>query len=183
MTDSTILWDLARSFAMISLIAIGGINAVLPAMRHEVVDMLHWMSDDTFMQLFAVTQITPGPNVVIVSLIGWQMAGLSGLIVATIAMLLPACLLAFVVGRLASRFSGSKGFRLAQEALVPVAIGLIVAGGLDLARAAHHGWLTILMTAGSAAAIVFTKANPVWALLTSAGVALIANYLGLAAAL
>ena len=64
-----------------------------------------------------------------------------------------------------------------------VAIGLIVAGGLDLAQAAHHGWLTALMTAGSAAAIIFTKANPVWALLASAGVALAANYLGLAALL
>ena len=183
MIDLAILWDLARAFAKISLIAIGGVNAVLPAMRHEVVDVLHWMSDGTFMQLFAVTQITPGPNVVIVSLIGWQMAGLTGLLVATIAMLLPACLLAFIVGRLASRVSGSAGFRLAQQALVPVAIGLIVAGGLDLAQAAHHGWLTALMTAGSAAAIIFTKANPVWALLASAGVALAANYLGLAALL
>ena len=71
--DSSILGQLARTFSMISLIAIGGMNAVLPALRHEVVDVLQWMDNEKFMQLFAVTQITPGPNVVIVkfSVLEW----------------------------------------------------------------------------------------------------------------
>lgn len=112
MTDTSALGQLARSFAMISLIAIGGINAILPAIRHEVVDVLNWMDDATFMQLFAVTQITPGPNVVIVSLVGWQVAGFWGLLVATIAMLLPACLLAYAVGRLANNLAGTPGSNL-----------------------------------------------------------------------
>ena len=90
MNEPSVLGQLARSFAMISLIAIGGINAVLPALREVVVDSMRWMDDATFMQLFAVTQITPGPNVVIVSLVGWQVAGFAGLLVATLAMLLPA---------------------------------------------------------------------------------------------
>jgi len=95
MSEPSVLGQLARSFAMISLIAIGGINAVLPALRDVVVDTMRWMDDATFMQLFAIAQITPGPNVVIVSLVGWQIAGFAGLLVATLAMLVPACLLAF----------------------------------------------------------------------------------------
>ncbi len=179
MMETSILGQLARTFSMISLIAIGGMNAVLPALRHEVVDVLHWMDNEKFMQLFAVTQITPGPNVVIVSLVGWEIAGLAGLLVATLSMLLPACLLAFMVGRIANRVAGTSGFRLAQDALVPVAVGLILAGGLDLAHAAYRGWMTPLLVVANVAFILFTKYNPVWALLTSALIALAAHYSGI----
>ncbi len=178
MTETSILGQLARTFSMISLIAIGGMNAVLPALRHEVVDVLRWMDDATFMQLFAVTQITPGPNVVIVSLVGWQVAGLAGLLVATFSMLLPACLLAFMIGRLSTKVAGTAGFRLAQDALVPVAIGLILASGLDLAHAAYRGWLTPILIAANVAYILFTRLNPVWALIASAAFALGAHYSG-----
>jgi chromate transporter len=179
MIQASILGQLARTFSMISLIAIGGMNAVLPALRHQVVDVLRWMDDATFMQLFAVTQITPGPNVVIVSLVGWQVAGLPGLLVATFSMLLPACLLAFTVGRLTSKVAGTAGFRLAQDALVPVAIGLILAGGLDLAQAAYRGWMTPLLISANVCFVLFTRANPVWALIASAAIALGAHYSGL----
>jgi len=177
--DSSVLGQLARTFSMISLIAIGGMNAVLPALRHEVVDVLHWMDNEKFMQLFAVTQITPGPNVVIVSLVGWEVAGLAGLLVATLAMLVPACLLAFTIGRIANRLAGTSGFRLAQDALVPVAIGLILAGGLDLAHAAFRGWMTPILVGANVAFILFTKYNPVWALIASALIALGAHYSGI----
>jgi len=179
MSEPSVLGQLARSFAMISLIAIGGVNGVLPALRYEVVDSLRWIDDATFMQLLAVTQITPGPNVVIVSLIGWQVAGFAGLLVATLAMLVPACLLAFMIGRLANRLAGTTGLKLAQNALVPMAIGLILAGGLDLSQAAYRGWLTPLIVAANVAAILFTKLNPIWGLIASALVALAAHYSGL----
>ena len=52
MSEPSVLGQLARSFAMISLIAIGGINAVLPALRDVVVDSMRWMDDEKFMQLF-----------------------------------------------------------------------------------------------------------------------------------
>ena len=65
-----------------------------------------------------------------------QIAGLPGLLVATVSMVLPAAILAFAVGRIANQVAGSAGFKLAQNALVPLAIGLLIAGGLDLAIAA-----------------------------------------------
>jgi chromate transporter len=180
MIDPLVLWQLLRTFVMISLIAIGGMNAVIPAMLHEIVDTMHWMDEETFMHLFTVTQITPGPNVVIVSLLGWQIAGWQGLVVTTFAILLIPCLLAFLVGRVANRLGQSKGFKLAQAALVPVAVGLIVAGGLDLAQAAHKGWLTAALTLVNIAVVFYTKANPIWALSASALTAIAAGYTGLA---
>ena len=181
MNEAAILLQLVKSFAVMSLIAIGGINAVVPAMRQEIVDRLAWMDDATFMQLYAITQITPGPNILIVSLIGWQMAALPGLIVATLAMLLPACTLAYLVGKLAVRLSGTHGFKLAQDALVPLAVGLIIAAGLDMAQAAALNWIYVLVTVMSAAIILFTKINPVWALASGAGLVLGLSFFGLTA--
>ena len=61
----------------------GGTNAVVLEMHRQAVDVLHWMDAPTFANLFALAQLAPGPNVMIVSLIGWQVAGLAGLLVAT----------------------------------------------------------------------------------------------------
>jgi len=179
MIDPLILWQLIRTFAMISMIAIGGMNAAVPAVLHEVVDNLKWMDAESFMHLYTVTQITPGPNVVIVSLIGWQVGGWQGLLAATLAILVLPCLMAFGVGRIAARLGNSKGFRLAQNALVPIAIGLIIAGGLDLAHAAHRGWMTAAITLINVIIVFYTKANPIWALSASAVVSIIAGYSGL----
>jgi len=167
MTDS-LLWQLARTFGAVSMIAIGGANAVVPAIRHEVVDVLRWMDDATFMHLFAIAQAAPGPNVLVASLIGWHMAGFAGLMVATLAMVAPPCLLAWALGRWMAGVSGTAGFRLAQDALVPLAVGLIIASGLDMARASYAGLSTVAITAGAAAWIFFTRINPIWPLAAAA---------------
>lgn len=179
MIDFTVLLQLAKTFASLSLVAIGGANAVFPALRQAIVENMAWMDDGTFLQLFAIAQITPGPNVVVVSLLGWQIAGLLGLLVTTISMVLPAAILAFAVGRIANKVAGSPGFKLAQNALVPLAIGLLIAGGLDLAIAAPGGWFVSVLVALSALSIIYTKANPIWGLAASAAAALAVHYSGL----
>lgn len=179
MIDPLILWQMMRSFVMISLMAIGGMNATVSAVLHEIVDNLHWLDSIEFMHLFTVAQITPGPNVVFISLLGWQIAGWQGLIVATLSILTLPCLLAFGVGRVANRVGGSRGFRLLQQALVPIAVGLVIASGLDLAQAAHRGWLTVIITFANLVMTYYTKANPIWGLAASALVSVIAGYTGL----
>ena len=178
MTDPLILWQMMRSFVMISIMAIGGMNATVSAVLHEIVDNLHWMDASAFMHLFTVAQITPGPNVVFISLLGWQSAGWKGLLTATLSILTIPCLLAFGVGRMANRLGGSCGFRLVQNALVPIAVGLVIASGLDLAQAAHRGWLTAIISAVNVFVAFYTKANPIWGLAASALVSTLAGYWG-----
>jgi chromate transporter len=179
MIDVNVLLQLAKTFASLSLVAIGGANAVFPALRQAIVENMAWMDDGTFLQLFAIAQITPGPNVVVVSLLGWQIAGLPGLLVATLSMVLPAAILAFAVGRIANQVAGSAGFKLAQKALVPLAIGLLIAGGLDLAIAAPGGWFISVLVAVSALSVIYTKANPIWGMAASTIAALVVHYSGL----
>lgn len=173
-----VLVQLALTFAMISLIAVGGINATIPEVHRRIVDVLGWMNDATFANLFAIAQAAPGPNVMIVSLIGWHVAGFPGLVVATLAMLIPSSLLAFAAGRLTNRLAGSHWIAVMKAGLVPVAIGLILASGLVMAQAAHRNWLTALITAGTAAFVFTTERNPLWALATGAALSLLGLWCG-----
>ena len=73
-----VLIELAAQFLVLSLLSIGGANAVLPEIHLRVVETEGWMTDADFAQLFALSQAAPGPNVLIVSLIGWKVAGVVG---------------------------------------------------------------------------------------------------------
>lgn len=175
MTDPLILGQLCLVFTKMSLIAIGGSNAALTAYQEEVVSHYHWMTSETFAQLFATAQMAPGPNVTVVTLIGWQVAGLLGAIIATLSMLIPACLLAYFVGKVANHLVGTPQFEIIQNALIPVAIGLILASGLNLATIQANHRVALLIVAGSAAFIYRLKLNPIWALLLGAVIALLAQ--------
>jgi chromate transporter len=155
-----LLLHLAAIFAGLSFISIGGANVLLPEIHRRVVGTLHWMDDPTFAQLFAISQAAPGPNVMLASLIGWHMAGLAGLLVATAAILLPSSVLALMVGRGLRLYRESVAVRALERGLVPIALGLMVASGLVAARTSHGGLLGYAMTAGAAATVIFTKRNP-----------------------
>ena len=74
MSESMLLWQLCLTFLKMSLIAIGGSDAALSAYQHEAVDHYHWISNETFSQLYATAQLAPGPNITVVTLIGWNVA-------------------------------------------------------------------------------------------------------------
>src|SRR5207245_8770159 len=101
--DSDLL-ALAGNFALMSLFAMGGANAALPEMHRVAVDVMHWMSDRQFADLFAIAQVTPGPNVIVVTLIGYHVAGWLGALVTTLAMCGPTCVVEFYVGQIWERF-------------------------------------------------------------------------------
>ncbi len=151
---------LAVTFAILSLVSIGGANATLPEIHRQVVSVLGWMDDATFVNLFAISQVAPGPNILVVSLIGWHMAGLAGLVVATVAILMPSSALAFGVGRALARWDERVAVTTLKAGLVPVAVGLIMASGLVTARSSDHGVLAWLTTAAAAVVFVATKRNP-----------------------
>jgi chromate transporter len=163
-----VLWQLAVGFMSISLIAVGGGIAVVPEMNRLVVDVHHWMSDARFAQLFALAQAAPGPNVLVVGLIGWQVAGLAGMLVATAAMTVPSGLLAYGFSRLRTRLKGSAKLRAVEQGLVPIAVGLILASGLVLGQAAAIGWLAVMLTIGSTIFVWRTDLSPLWVLVAGA---------------
>lgn len=173
-----LLGQMALTFASVSLVAVGGANAVMPEIHRQVVDQMHWMDGATFANLFAVAQAAPGPNVLFVSLIGWHLAGLAGLVVATLAILLPSGLLAFAAGRIVNRLTGNPVMQVVKSGLVPIAVGLILASGLVMSRAADHDVLTIAVTLGTAAFVFFREKSPLWPLAGGAVLGVAAHLAG-----
>ncbi|MEP6836644.1 MAG: chromate transporter [Bradyrhizobium sp.] len=157
---STLVW----TFALMSLFAVGGANSAVPEMHRVAVDVHHWMTDRQFADIFAISQLSPGPNVLIVTLIGYSVAGVAGALVATLAMCGPTAILAYYVSRLLARSSHSSWPAIIQAALVPLSIGLMGASGLILALTSDRNWGAGLMTVAAAALAFGTRLNPLWML-------------------
>jgi chromate transporter len=120
------------------------------------------MTDRQFADAFAIAQLSPGPNVIIVTLIGYQVAGLAGAAVATVAMCGPTCVLAFAVARTWDRFKDARWRIAVQAGLIPVSLGLIGASAFVLARVADHNVYAATITAITAAVGFATRMNPLW---------------------
>jgi chromate transporter len=163
--ESNPVWTLAWTFGLMSLFAVGGANAAIPEMHRVAVDVQHWMTDKQFADVFAISQMSPGPNVLIVTLIGYSVAGVAGALVASLAMCVPTAVLAYYVSRLLTRSSHSRWPAIIQAALVPLSLGLMSASGLILALASDRTWIAALVTLGAAVLAFATRLNPLWLLL------------------
>jgi len=162
--DSNPLVALALTFALMSLFAVGGANAAIPEMHRVAVDVRHWLTDKQFADGYAISQLSPGPNVLIVTLIGYSVAGVAGALIATLAICVPTAVLALFVSRLLARSSRARWPAIVQAALVPLSIGLMGASGLILAQTSDRTLAAVLVTAGAAVLASATRLNPLWML-------------------
>ena len=169
---SSPLGDVALQFALLSLVAFGGANAVVPEMHRLAVTLRHWTSDAEFANLFAIAQAAPGPNVMIATLIGWKAAGLVGAVVATVAMCAPSCLLTYFAAKAWERWRETRWRAALGAGLAPVTVGLIVSSAWLLAHAADRGWKLVAVTTATAVVAYATKLNPLWCLAAAAGLGL-----------
>lgn len=163
-----VLLSLALLFTELSLLAFGGGNTILPEMQRAVVDIHHWMSAQEFSALFALAQAAPGPNMMIVPLIGWQVAGWSGLLVSSLAKFGPSSIVTIVVMGGWKRYKDKPWRQVIQRGLVPVTVGLVVSSGLLIAKASA----TTMTLAGVIAVCTLMALNkrihPLWVLAVGA---------------
>jgi chromate transporter len=153
---------LAGYFALMSLFAIGGANSAVPEMQRIAVEVEGWMTARQFADIFAIAQVTPGPNVIIVALIGYHVAGLLGALVATLAMCGPSCMFAFYVGGVWERFRTAPWRIVIQAGLIPISIGLIAASAFVVASAAVPNPAAVAVTLAAAVVTYTIRLNPLW---------------------
>ena len=103
MSAPEIMAEIALRFTALSLFAVGGIMAILPEIHRVVVDVEGWMTSAEFAELFALAQLAPGPNAMIVALVGWKVTGVAGALVATIAVCGPSSVLCYLAWQWADR--------------------------------------------------------------------------------
>ena len=163
--NSNPIWTMISTFGLMSLFAVGGANAAIPEMHRVAVDVNHWLTERQFADIYAISQLSPGPNVLIVTLIGYAVAGFGGALAATLAMCVPTAVLAYYVSGLLGRSSHSRWPSIIQTALVPLSIGLMAASALIVAQAADRNWAAAVLTLVVAALAYATRINPLYLLL------------------
>ena len=154
-------------FGQLSLLAFGGANSILPDLQRQVVGQ-GWMSGHEFAALFALAQAAPGPNMMVVSLIGWRVAGLQGALVSTIAIAGPTSILTYLTAGAWFRLRDRPWRKAIQAGLLPVTVGLVMASAALITVSTTLDWRTGLITAVVTGLIYFTKFHP---LLVLAGAA------------
>ena len=160
---------LTAHLALVSSISFGGFPTVLPDVRNFVVSTHGWMTDREFADFFAIAQSIPGPNMILMmSLIGWKVWGFPGALASAFATFGPPCAIYFAAYRLWDRFRDAPWQRIVRLGLVPVTMGIVIASGAVMARAADPGWRTAAVTIAAAATTLATRLNPMWPILAGA---------------
>lgn len=159
-----ILFALAAIFTELSLLAFGGGNTILPEMQRQVVDVHHWMSARDFSAMFALAQAAPGPNMMVVTLVGWHVAGWPGVLVTSLAKFGPSSIVTGLVMQVWKRHKNAPWRRLVQAGLVPVTAGLVCASAALITEASVHTWALAAITVICAAMTLTKRIHPLWAL-------------------
>ena len=154
------LLDLAAVFGYLSLLTVGGGMAAFPELKELTVNTYHWVTFPELMHYYSLGQLAPGPNMMMVASIGAQVAGLPGAAVVLVAFILPTGLLTFAIGRLWNRLVNWPWRPAVQRGLGAVSVGLVLAGGIVLARGALTNTLTVALAVGVFALLMLTKINP-----------------------
>ncbi len=159
---------LASVFGRLGLLAVGGVLSVLPEMQHQAVEVHGWVTAREFTSMFALAQSAPGPNMMVVPLLGARVAGLPGAVVAAVSFVLPPGLLVFCVGRLWQRLRGKPWLHDVQAGLTAVTVGLVAAAALLLARSAADNWQDWLAVVAATVILLRTRYNPLWVMIGGA---------------
>ena len=164
----SVLIELFVSFFLIAFVSFGGATAVIPELYRIAVTEHGWMNAQTFTELFAIAQAAPGPNVLIVTLIGQHVAGWPGALAATLGMCLPMSLLVGLLFKHWDRLQHWRGRAAIQLGVAPLAVGLVLASGTLIARSAEPGWVGVALVTLTVGLNLRTRLHPLWLILLGA---------------
>lgn len=156
MSVLSLLWV----FGLLSVLAVGGGTAVLPEMKTLVVDQHHWLTSDQFGQIYSLGQLSPGPNMLMVAVIGYRVASWAGAASALLGFFLPAGLVMFLCGRIWDRFESSPWKEAVQRGLAPLTIGLMLSGTWVLAKTVILGPSTAVIAVVVAGILLARHVHP-----------------------
>jgi chromate transporter len=170
--------SLLAHFAMLSLLTVGGAIATAPDMHRFLVQENAWLTDPQFSASIAIAQAAPGPNVLFVALMGWNVglkAGLAfaplGAAITLFGMMLPSSLLNYYTTRWAHANRDMRGVRAFKQGMAPVVVALLVATGWILASGqtpSISDWRNWLIALVSTVIVWRTRVHLLWLLGTGA---------------
>ena len=158
----SILLSLFLKLSAFSLIAFGGINALLPSLLELSVYQERWIDLQTFADYFAIAQAAPGPNFMTVTLIGWHVGGVLGALLATLAIAWPSSILVYFVQRLILGMNDKQKKKVIQYAAAALAIGLVLSSAWQIALQINHSEAAYALTIATIAFTLFTRWHPLY---------------------
>ena len=160
------LLELFLRFLTLSLLSIGGAMSTAPEMHRYLVVERGWLGEADFTTAIALAQAAPGPNVLFVPVLGFQVAGLAGAAAALLGILLPSTLLSLGVSRWGATRRETPVVRAFTAGLAPVTVGLTFAAGWLLALPfigdPAHRLGALALIAFTALVTLKTKLAPMW---------------------
>jgi chromate transporter len=144
-------------FAPLSLLSFGGGQAIVADIQYQTVEVHKWLTNSEFVDMFALSRAAPGPSTLISALIGWQVDGFYGALVAALAMYIPSSVLVYAASSWWQRSQASPLRIAIERGLAPVAIGLIFAGVVAVVQAAKMDALALATLAICTGILYFTK--------------------------
>jgi chromate transporter len=156
------LFGLFAHFLMLSLLAVGGAISTAPDMHRYLVIDQHWITDTQFTTSVALAQAAPGPNLLFVAVLGWNVAGPLGALATTLGIMLPSTTLALWATRWGDKRRDTLGVRAFTSGLAPLTIGLLLATGWVLTDPIRGHWGLMALVGLTVLVLVRTKLSPIW---------------------
>ena len=160
------LAGLFAQFLLLSLLAVGGAITTAPDMHRYVVVEHGWLSDAQFTASIAIAQAAPGPNVLFVAVLGWNVAGALGALATMAGSLLPSTALSLWATRWGTQRRETRFVRAFTTGLTPLTLGLLLSTGWVLAEpyllSSAHRWGALTLIALTVAVMMRTKLSPIW---------------------
>ena len=160
--DGAQLLALFGHFLMLSLLAVGSALATAPDMQRYVVGERGWISDADFTASIALAQAAPGPNMLFVAVVGWNVAGLAGVLATMAGNLLPSSALVLGVDRFSERNRHSRAMRAFKSGMAPLTIGLLLSTGWVLTEPIRGQWAAGAVVVGTVCLTLRTRLAPLW---------------------
>lgn len=158
----SMLLSLFLKLSVFSMIAFGGVNALLPELLNLAVNQEQWIDLQTFSDYFAIAQAAPGPNFMTVTLLGWHIYGIIGALVATFAIVWPSSVLIFFLQRFILGIKDPVKKKSIQYAAAALAIGLVLSSAWEIALQINHGVAAYLLTIATIGLTLFTRWHPLY---------------------
>jgi chromate transporter len=161
----------------VGALSYGGGFVIIPMMQADAVQHYHWMTDAQFLDAVALGQVTPGPVVQTVAVVGYAAAGIGGGLLAACVAFAPSFAFVLLGARHFDRLRANQDARNFLDGAGPAAIGAIVGAAVPLALALDEAWQLAVLAAAASALLVFRR-GVVPTLLAAAAIGVVATQLG-----
>lgn len=156
----SVLVEITLVSLVLSLLAVGGAIAMIPELYRIAVESRGWIDATTFNELFAIGQAAPGPNVLVVGLVAWKVAGLAGALLSILAFVVPTSVIAVLSFRRLERTLTAERGKQVRRALAPISVALVASSGVLIGRNLEGGLVALAIALGACAWSSLANVHP-----------------------